>query len=48
MGIFFLGCGVSIYHGITQLLDPTPIDSPSIAFGTLAFAFVVEGLVFVM
>jgi len=48
VGIFFLGCGVSMYHGVTQLLDPTPIAYPYIAFGALAFAFFVEGITFLL
>lgn len=44
VGIFFLGCGVTIYHGITSLIHPHQVESFSLAFYILLFAFVVEGL----
>ncbi len=43
VGIFFLGCGVTAYHGVHTLLHPEPIESPGVALGILAFAVVVEG-----
>jgi len=43
VGIFFLGCGVTVYHGIHTLLDPKPIDDYWLSFTVLAFAFVIEG-----
>jgi solute carrier family 30 (zinc transporter), member 9 len=33
VGIFFIGCGVSLYHGIHSLIDPTPIHSMPLALG---------------
>eukprot|EP00008_Paramoeba_atlantica_P015654 CAMPEP_0201476448 /NCGR_PEP_ID=MMETSP0151_2-20130828/1645_1 /ASSEMBLY_ACC=CAM_ASM_000257 /TAXON_ID=200890 /ORGANISM="Paramoeba atlantica, Strain 621/1 / CCAP 1560/9" /LENGTH=546 /DNA_ID=CAMNT_0047856805 /DNA_START=80 /DNA_END=1720 /DNA_ORIENTATION=- len=48
VGIFFLGCGVSIYHGISEILEPNEVQSLSVAYGVLGFAFVVEGLTFLM
>jgi len=43
VGIFFLGCGVTVYHGISTLIHPHPIEDFKIAFIILAFALVVEG-----
>ena len=49
VGIFFLGCGVTLYHGITHLLHPTQVkltESDYLwAIGILLFALVVEGAV---
>jgi len=46
VGIFFLGCGVTIYHGIHSLMDPShEISDPSWAIGVLVFSFVLEGIV---
>ena len=45
VGIFFLGCGVTIYHGISSLLDPHPLQELGWAYGVLALEFVVEGIV---
>lgn len=46
-GIFFLGAGVTIYHGINSLIrDESPLISPVI-FGILILAFVVETITFV-
>jgi len=25
-GIFFVGCGFSVYHGIAQILEPAPLE----------------------
>jgi zinc transporter 9 len=46
VGLFFLGCGVTVYHGISSLLSPHGGQehlSPSILGGVLLFALVVEG-----
>jgi len=43
VGIFFLGCGVTLYHGVTALLHPHEVVDPGIAVWVLLFAFVVEG-----
>lgn len=43
VGIFFLGCGVTLYHGVHSLLHPEPVESPLAALGVLLFALVVEG-----
>jgi cation diffusion facilitator family transporter len=42
--LLFLGGGAySIYEGIHKFLHPTPVESPYIAVGILAFALAVEG-----
>lgn len=43
VGIFFLGCGVTIYHGISSLLHPHAIEAPGIALGVLTVAGIIEG-----
>ncbi len=43
VGIFFLGCGFTVYHSVHAFLHPEPMVSPNTAFAVLAFAFVVEG-----
>ena len=47
VGLFFLGCGVTVYHGVTTLLEPAHGDeahlSPEILGGVLIFAFLIEG-----
>ena len=45
VGIFFLGCGVTIYHGISSLLHPHHVEAPGIAIGVLLLAGVIEGSV---
>jgi len=45
VGIFFLGCGVTIYHGIESLLHPTELKELGWALGVLVFSFVLEGIV---
>jgi zinc transporter 9 len=42
-GIFFLGCGITVYHGITSLLTPHMPQLTGITFVVLAAAFVIEG-----
>ncbi len=43
VGIFFLGCGFTVYHSFHAFLHPEPMASPGVAFWVLVFAFVVEG-----
>ncbi|KAJ3363451.1 hypothetical protein GGF32_004151 [Allomyces javanicus] len=43
VGIFFLGGGVSTYHGVTGLLNPVPSDDLTIAFAVLAGSLLFEG-----
>lgn len=48
VGIFFLGCGVTVYHGVHGIFDPHEIEDYRLAFIVLAFAFVVEGATFII
>jgi len=48
VGIFFLGCGVTLYHGITALLHPHPMHNYGTAMVVLVFSFIVEALVLIM
>jgi len=47
VGIFFLGCGVTIYHGVHSLLNPHPGHEGNIWWpvGVLIFSLIVEGYV---
>ena len=47
VGIFFLGCGVTLYHGIESLLHPHegPVVGIQTSIAVLIFALVVEGYV---
>ena len=45
VGIFFLGCGVTIYHGIQTLLHPHVLSDLGWALGVLLFSLVLEGVV---
>jgi zinc transporter 9 len=46
VGIFFLGCGVTLYHGVTGLMHPHAMESPEWAIGVLSGSFVLEAIVF--
>jgi zinc transporter 9 len=48
VGIFFLGCGVTLYHGIQSLLHPHEVTELSWAMGVLLFSLVLEGIVLVI
>ncbi len=41
-GIFFVGAGVTIYHGITSLQHPKPVTIDILTFAVLFIAFVIE------
>lgn len=43
VGIFFLGCGMTTYHGVQALIDPEPIQQVGLAFGILALAGILDG-----
>ncbi|WP_402467536.1 cation diffusion facilitator family transporter [Isoptericola aurantiacus] len=47
IGLFAVGAGVSLTHGIQELLDPQPAEDFGIAYAVLAVAFVLEGVSFV-
>lgn len=42
-GIFFVGCGVTLYHGVRGLLEPRMPELGAITFVVLGVAFVVDG-----
>ncbi|MCG8588830.1 MAG: cation diffusion facilitator family transporter [Proteobacteria bacterium] len=46
MGIFVLGCGVTVYHGIHSLLHPPELSLSWITFAVLGISLVVDGVVF--
>ncbi|MEM9463019.1 MAG: cation diffusion facilitator family transporter [Myxococcota bacterium] len=45
VGIFVLGCGVTVYHGIHDLLDPPEVSTSWLPLVVLAISLVVEGFV---
>jgi zinc transporter 9 len=45
VGIFFLGCGVTIYHGVSSLLHPHEVTGLGWAVGVLIGALAIEGFV---
>lgn len=47
-GIFFLGAGVTIYHGITSLFAPHTVHTTYIAFAILIVSFVIESITWVV
>ena len=46
VGIFFIGCGVTVAHGVHGLLSDAPheVGDPTLNLGILGFAFVAEGV----
>ena len=42
VGIFFLGCGFTLYHGVHSLLHPEAPQKIHIAIGVLIFSFLLE------
>ena len=48
IGLFFLGCGVTVYHGIMTLKHPPmKLEVGWLTWGTLGLAFVIDGWVFI-
>lgn len=45
VGIFVLGCGVTVYHGIHDLIHPPTLSISWIPLAVLGLSFVVEGFV---
>ena len=48
VGIFFLGAGVTIYHGISTLMHPHELEGLGWAIGVLIASFVLEGIVLML
>jgi zinc transporter 9 len=47
VSVFFVGCGINVYHGIHALLDPMDIQPFSLlVLGLLVFALALEGWTF--
>ncbi|MFD4265175.1 cation diffusion facilitator family transporter [Rhodococcus sp. NPDC058481] len=46
LGLFALGAGVSITHGIQELLDPDPAGDFGVAYAVLGISFVLEAISF--
>ncbi len=46
LGLFAVGAGVSITHGIQELVHPAPASSFAVAYVVLGIAFVLEGVSF--
>lgn len=45
VGIFVFGAGITVYHGVHSLIDPSPVESSALSYGVLAVAFVIDGVV---
>ena len=43
-GIFAVGCGMSVYEGLTHVFHPEPITNPFWNYVVLGFAFLFEGI----
>lgn len=41
-GIFFVGAGVTLYHGLVSLIEPKPIEINATVFVVLCISFVIE------
>jgi zinc transporter 9 len=48
VGIFFLGCGVTVYHGVHNFLHPRPLENLGIALTVLLVSLVIEGAVLIV
>lgn len=46
VGIFVLGCGVTVYHGVHALLHPPELTLSWVTFAVLGVSLVVDGFVF--
>lgn len=44
-GIFFIGCGITVYHGVSSLIDPHMPHLSVTTFLVLGVSFVIEGSV---
>jgi len=48
VGIFVLGCGVTVYHGVEDFLHPPELSLSWITFSVLGLALLLEGSVLVL
>lgn len=48
VGIFFLGSGVTAYHGVRGLFHPRELERYGWAYAVLTLSFVLEGVVFLI
>lgn len=48
VGIFILGCGVTVYHGVHTLFDPPELHVGMLTWGVLGTSFLMDGFVFLM
>jgi zinc transporter 9 len=49
VSVFFIGCGVNVYHGVHALLQPQAIEPfTPLVFGLLLFALALESFTFVV
>ncbi|MET3807196.1 cation diffusion facilitator family transporter [Nakamurella sp. UYEF19] len=46
LGLFAAGSAVSITHGVSELIDPTPAENFTVGYIVLAISFVLEGISF--
>ena len=44
VGIVFVGCGVTLTHGVRRLLEPEPVELPMLAMAILGLSVVLEGV----
>ncbi len=47
MGIFILGCGVTVYHGIHSLMNPPDLSISWVVFAVLGASVLLDGYVFI-
>lgn len=48
MGIFILGCGVTVYHGVHSLMHPPDISASWITYAVLGAAVLIDGYVLIL
>ena len=48
VGIFFLGCGVTLYHGVSALIQAEPLKDVPWAIGILLISLILEGSVLIV
>lgn len=45
VGIFVFGAGVTVYHGIHSLVDPSEVESSMLSYAVLGVSFLIDGAV---